>query len=205
MSKLVRGSSGGMPAWRRQLNQAQARSEKRRQEARPSRVLLLVDCSGSMEGNKLQQAREGAVNFADQALATGYRVGLICFGSDAKTQLAHTTTIEPLQQAVGRLSIIGSTNLAAAIKLGVKELGTEPGLKVLCIITDGYPDDPRTALSAAEEAKAQQIDIIAIGTDDANRAYLAQLATRDDLARKVERAVLRQGISEMALLLPKPR
>ena len=32
-------------------------------------VYLVVDCSGSMEGQKLEQAKKGALNFAKDALA----------------------------------------------------------------------------------------------------------------------------------------
>ena len=43
-------------------------------------VYLLIDCSGSMaEGNKIEQAKKGAIGFAEEAQRKEYAVGLIQF------------------------------------------------------------------------------------------------------------------------------
>lgn len=166
--------------------------------------MLVVDCSGSMDGDKLRQARKGGLGFAEQAFRDGYRVGLIAFEFDARLLTSPVRDQKEISAAAERLFIGGSTNMAAGIVLATEQIGKEAGTNVICIVTDGYPDDAGAAIRAAEAAKEKQIDIIAIGTDDADQEFLAKLATRKELARKVERAQLRQGISEMALLLPKP-
>ena len=48
-------------------------------------VYLLLDCSSSMEGVKLSQAKSGAVGFAEEACGKGYGVGLIAFSPGSTT------------------------------------------------------------------------------------------------------------------------
>ena len=49
-------------------------------------VYLAIDCSASMAGQKLLQAREGALDFAEDAQIKGYSVGLVQFESSAKPE-----------------------------------------------------------------------------------------------------------------------
>src|ERR1035437_5292227 len=48
------------------------------------RILLLIDCSASMEGAKIAKAKNGALSFSSDALQKGYLVGLVKFDSHAK-------------------------------------------------------------------------------------------------------------------------
>lgn len=210
VAKIIPSGGAAVPAWRQKLEEATATRLKTQGHGpasgvRPNSVMLVVDCSGSMDGDKLRQARKGGLGFAEQAFRDGYGVGLIAFDSDARLLTSPVRDQKEISAAAERLSIGGSTNMAAGIVLATEQIGKEGGTSVICIVTDGYPDDPEAAIRAAHAAKEKQIDIIAIGTDDADQEFLARLATRKELARKVERPQLRKGISEMALLLPKPR
>ena len=49
-------------------------------ERRLSNILVLLDTSGSMTGDKLLQAKSGAVDFAHSASAKGYATALAIFG-----------------------------------------------------------------------------------------------------------------------------
>jgi Mg-chelatase subunit ChlD len=132
-------------------------------------VYLLVDCSGSMaERDKMGQARRGAVEFAKQANQKGYTVGVIRFESSAECIVTAQSSIHELEMCVGRMAAGGSTNLAEAIQLATQCLTDASGEKVMCVITDGYPDDVKAALSTARQAASKGIDIMALGTDDAD-------------------------------------
>lgn len=52
-------------------------------ERRASTVLILLDTSGSMTGDKLVQAKSGAVYFAHSASKKGYATALAVFGDRA--------------------------------------------------------------------------------------------------------------------------
>lgn len=79
------------------------------------------------------------------------------------------------------------------------------GDKVMCIVTDGMPDDRKAALEARDEAVRQGIDIMAIGSDGADELFLEQLATRNELSLRVSRDQLENGIASMVKMLPRGR
>lgn len=166
-------------------------------------IFIVVDCSSSMAaGNKMEQAKKGAVGFADSAQKKGYSVGIIQFSWDAELMIGPQNNINSLQAEVDKMAANGSTNLTAAILLAINKLADERKERLICIVTDGMPDDAMAALTAAEKAKREGIDIMTIGTDDADKNFLTKLATREELSVKVLRNELEDGIKSMAKMLP---
>ena len=72
----------------------------------------------------------------------------------------------------------------------------------MVVITDGMPDHEEKALDAARDAKERGIDIITVGTDDADRVFLEKLASRKDLVVVVKSEQLGEGITSAAGMLP---
>ncbi|MBM4055473.1 MAG: VWA domain-containing protein [Planctomycetes bacterium] len=166
-------------------------------------VYLLMDCSGSMsEGSKLDQAKKGAAGFATEAQSKEYAVGLIFFSINAEHILEPRKEPADVIAAIENLSPKGSTNMTAAIHMAQEKLSDTTGDKVICIVTDGMPDNKDTTLDAAKEAKIHGIEIMAIGTDDADKTFLEQIVTRKELSVKVLRDQLQTGIVSMAKMLP---
>ena len=168
-------------------------------------VYLLVDRSASMEGNKLSQAKKGALNFAKDALAKGYFTGLIQFDSSTKLICEPYKDISALENALVKLTVGDTTHMAKAINLAYDLLKELSGYRVMVIVTDGMPNgagDPKSTLDAAETAKRNGIDIITIGTDDADKAFLKRLATRSELGMKVSSTHLEKAIKDAAKMLP---
>lgn len=188
------------PAWKSMLEQATGQSLASRDRA----VFMLVDTSSSMgAASKLTGAVQGAVAFLDDAISRGFDVGIIEFATDAKIILDLQGKSETHHQALARLKVGGTTNLAAAISLAEEKLSGVRRERIICIVTDGVPDNREDALGSAQSAKMRAIDIMAIGTDDADEAFLARLVSRRELARKVIPAELGSSLASMALLLPK--
>lgn len=187
-------------------------------------VYLLVDCSGSMEGDKIEQARKGAAGFAKDAIVKGYSIGLIEFYGIANHLSEPTRDLGMLQRHIDTLQAkkankaqaflgvfrrgIYGTNIAEAIKIAHAKLNELKGTKALVLITDGQPNspgDPETSLKMGESAKNDGIDVITIGTDDADQTFLKKLASRTELGMKVARAQLEQTIVSSANLLSSGR
>lgn len=169
-------------------------------------VFLLLDRSGSMAANgKFSGARKGALAFARDALAIDYAVGLIGFDSKADLILNPVNTIETLQSAVGQMQLGSETHMGEAINLAHRSLRFLQGTRAIVLVTDGVPNgkgDPESTKRAARMAKEDGIDIITIGTDDADEQFLKSLASRTQLGVKVESAYLESTITDAAKLLP---
>jgi len=167
------------------------------------RVYLLIDCSSSMaNGDKLAQAGKGAADFAKEAQNKGYKVGLIRFASGADCVCEPQTEMSTLLQHLEHLQASGYTDMAKALGLALEMLGDGVGSRVVVLITDGMPDNQGEALAVAKVMMAKGVDIIAIGTDDADRGFLEQIATKTDLAVMVSRERLGQGIAATISKLP---
>lgn len=166
-------------------------------------VYLLIDCSGSMaEGNKMEQAKRGAIGFAAEALRKGYHVGLIRFASYAEQLLKPQSNIIEFNEIIERMMANGSTNMTDGISMATNDLKSGIGAKLMCIITDGMPDDKTSTLEAIEKAKINGIDIMAIGTDDADKMFLERIVTQKELSFKVSREKFEESIIYMAKMLP---
>ncbi len=165
-------------------------------------VYLVIDCSSSMAGEKIAQAKEGALSFAQEALTRRYAIGLISFSSVATHICEPRKEVSQVQRHLPGLEPGGSTNMARAIELATVKLKGRPGPIAMVLITDGMPDHEGAALGAARDAKKLGIDIITVGTDDADRSFLQKLASRDDLVVVVTPEALGKGITSTADMLP---
>ena len=174
-------------------------------ENRKGMVYLVVDCSGSMEGHKISQVKRGILDFAQDAIEKDYLVGLIKFDSSATHICEPKSDIGNLGTHLDKINANGSTNMAAAISMAHEHLEDTKYTRVMVIATDGRPDKTQSALQAGETAKNDGIDIITIGTDDADLAFLKKLATSERLANKVANQQLGKAIASAYLLLPNPK
>jgi molecular chaperone DnaK len=164
-------------------------------------VYLVVDCSSSMGGSNIIQAKTGAMEFAKEAVKKGYSIGLISFDSEAQLLSAPRRQLSEIQEHVNALRAEGSTNMSDAIDLAATRLGTT-GVRVMVLVTDGEPDSVSAAEKAASRAKAKGIDIIAVGTDEADYDFLKRIASRKNLATMVGHEQLKKGIADTAGMLP---
>jgi len=166
-------------------------------------VYLVIDCSESMAGgNKIYQAKSGIIDFAKEARNKGYLTGLIKFESYATHLCEPVRDVSIIEKEVQRIDIGGSTNMASAIHIAREKLKMKKGARLIIIATDGMPDSPEETMCEAEQAKKEGIDIITIGTDDADQDLLRKLASRTSMGKRVSRGQFGKGISSVATMLP---
>jgi len=164
---------------------------------------ILLDCSSSMDDEtKLSKAKNGAISFLKDAISKNYAVGFITFGSDARHISEPSQEVERLSRLIYGVEAGGSTNMSDALAIATEKLSGILSPRAIIVVTDGMPDNRDAALEVAESAKVKGIDIIAIGTDDADYAFLKLLASRANLAISVVRNQLQEAISSAAKLLP---
>jgi Mg-chelatase subunit ChlD len=103
----------------------------------------------------------------------------------------------------GRISAVqvgivgGGTNLAAGLDLA----GKFKELDAVVVVTDGQPNSCEDALRSATALKQRGVEILCIGTDDADKEFLDQLATRKELAVHVGPQNIRSSIGQATQLL----
>jgi Mg-chelatase subunit ChlD len=174
-------------------------------EKQQAYVYLVIDCSGSMAGQKLEQAKKGILDFSKDAFLKEYLVGLISFDTEARHICEPTYDIELINSSLEQMHSTGSTNMADAIIMAHHHLKDLNFTRVIVIATDGLPDNAEYAITAGDRAKADKIDIITIGTDDADQGFLKKLASQTHLGNKVSREAFSQAISSSVKLLPAPK
>jgi Mg-chelatase subunit ChlD len=145
----------------------------------PVRIYLLMDVSSSMSGPPLEEAQAAAREFLAQCDFTAAEVGLISFSTDVTLQAEATSNARKLQSAIARLDADGTTNLADALTLAHRCLASRDRTRYVVVLTDGFPDAAESAVEEAQRAIADDIQIIAIGTGEADRDYLSRIASTE--------------------------
>ena len=139
---------------------------------------------------RLDDAKAAAIGFLSN-IDPSFRVGLISFGLEAKIEMGLTQDFDRLRQAIANLEISGTTPMDEGIASAKKELlRSNENVKVLILLTDGYPDREYAALEEAKLAKTADIRIIAIGVGDGvDSDYLKKIASTPDDYYFVEESV----------------
>lgn len=102
-------------------------------------VVVVLDCSGSMQGDSLKLAKEG-IQLALGSMQPNERFGLLAFGSNAiafdkQLQPANRKNLDMARRWVNLLDDMGGTNLYGAMDLALK-LHDDQGMDIL-LLTDG--------------------------------------------------------------------
>lgn len=119
---------------------------------RKTNVYLVADVSGSMQGEKLEQAQEAFLTFLSLIKGEKERVGLIVFSSDVveAVSLAElATNRETLRSTIANLNAGGDTALLDAIDLAYERLqGLQDSERInaIVVMTDGKENNSRIRL-----------------------------------------------------------
>ncbi len=105
-------------------------------------LVLVLDTSGSMAGEKINQAK-AALRYCLQRLGERDRFGLVTFSSEARSfrpQLAGIDARDDALWHVDRLEATGGTNINEALRAAAELLrDAQPGHGMIIFLTDGLP------------------------------------------------------------------
>src|ERR1035441_3924585 len=79
--------------------------------APPTELCLLIDCSGSMGGGKLQEVVRAANSFASRQDLSSNPMGVVAFSTTAHQLVGLTTSANELSRALAQLQPEGSTSM----------------------------------------------------------------------------------------------
>ena len=141
---------------------------------------LLIDCSGSMRGQPIIDAKNAVSTFISADLTTEDRAAVVSFGSPAQfhTPPGFTSDKVALLSEIEPMAAGGSTALYGAIYEAVTKINEETGIKAIIVFTDGKSEgDTHTKDQAIELAKSSNVPVytIALGNED-NADVLKEIA-----------------------------
>ncbi len=155
---------------------------------RPTNIYLVVDTSGSMEGTKMERAREALRAFVEQIQGDRDQLGIVEFGSGTKSFLP----LRPLDDnacrdtltQINRMEALGGTALIDAVYSAVTDMQAQAdsqAINALVVMTDGqenesnYSQRDLSALIRSQPEARLVIFTIAFG-DDADEPLLRDIA-----------------------------
>jgi Ca-activated chloride channel family protein len=151
----------------------------------PRDITAVVDVSGSMSGEKIEQAR-AALRQLLGTLDRGDRFRLIRFSSSVSTYERAWTVATPanVNQAlawIDELRAEGGTNISGALEEAFRAVSPETRLPVIVFVTDGLPSAGETdpeAIAKLAEAAAGRARVFAFGVGyDVNTYLLDRLGS----------------------------
>ena len=167
-------------------------------------LVAVLDVSGSMSGDKLDQAKAALVQLLG-TLRSGDRFRVVTFGGGVRRYAAGWTAgsadaVRAAQEWVRRLDTDGGTNIAGALGEAFAEPPAEGGLGVVVFLTDGMATvgetDPERIADQAERSRGV-FRVFAFGIGyDVNTYLLDRLTER---ARGVTEYIRPGGDIEQAV------
>ena len=149
----------------------------------PKDFLFILDTSGSMEGNKIKQAKE-ALKYILRNLNPDDRFGVIDFSSDVRKfrdTLSSVSAVNDALSYVDGLAAVGGTYIDGALKEGLNFVSNSDRPFYIIFLTDGLPTigDQNTdnILRNAEKANERDARVFSFGVgDDVNISFIDKLA-----------------------------
>ncbi|GJD19112.1 hypothetical protein RIVM261_040680 [Rivularia sp. IAM M-261] len=145
-------------------------------------VSLLIDTSGSMKGEKLQEVKSSAIQFIRRRNSSNLSnlskdsIAVIGFSNTGYVVAQQTNNLTTLEQPINSLTAQGGTAMHRGLETAMRELlPTTDSSRSILLFTDGQPDNVNLALLAGQSAKKQGIRIVAVATNDADTKLLNQI------------------------------
>ena len=154
-------------------------------EAQTKSVIFVVDTSGSMAGDKIDQSKN-ALNFCVNSLNPGDRFNIIAFSTEARPFKDSVTkfdkaSLEEAKEYISEIRARGGTAIDEALTMALRMASKEKGLTMVLFLTDGKPtigeSNIKTILDNAKEANTAQSRVFVFGVGyDVNTDLLDKLA-----------------------------
>jgi uncharacterized membrane protein/uncharacterized protein YegL len=142
-------------------------------------VVLIIDKSSSMEGKKIELARQSAIGVI-QNLRPIDMVGVLIFDNSFQwaVPIRRAEDKSLIKRLVSGITPDGGTQIAPALNEAYRKiLPTKTTFKHIVLLTDGISEEG-DSLDLSKEAAATHVTISTVGLgQDVNRGYLEKVAT----------------------------
>ncbi|HEY0546005.1 MAG TPA: Hsp70 family protein [Pyrinomonadaceae bacterium] len=162
-------------------------------------IHLVIDVSGSMSGQPLEEAKQAIHKFIKSSDLANTSIGIIAFSDNAYNIVEATQDGRKLSSGADSLSIDGGTS--EPLTYVFAKLKQWKGLRYCVVLTDGQWSGQDRAISVSQEMRKEGIEIIAIGFGSADEDFLRQIATSDQSAMLVGSGDLTSTFENIAQVL----
>jgi Ca-activated chloride channel family protein len=142
-------------------------------------VVLIIDKSSSMEGKKIELARQAAVGVVEN-LRPIDSVGVLIFDNSFQwaVPMRRAEDKSMIKRLISGIVPDGGTQIAPALAEAYRKvLPSKATFKHIVLLTDGISEEG-DSLDLSKEAAAQRVTISTVGLgQDVNRAYLEKVAS----------------------------
>ncbi len=132
-------------------------------------IVLGIDASGSMKGEKIAACKRAATALAYNATAQKDKVGLIVFGSEVKEILAPTNNFNEILSRIIKVKASRETDYASTIDAALNLFTFKNITKHLILISDVMPtvgkDPYKKTINAISKAKEAGISVSIVGIE----------------------------------------
>jgi uncharacterized protein YegL len=141
-------------------------------------VVLVLDKSSSMEGKKMELARQSAIGLVEN-LREIDQVGVLSFDNSFQWTAPLRRNLDPgeTRRLISAIMADGGTQIAPALREAFRNIETAKAVyKHILLLTDGISEEG-DSMSLAREAARLKITISTVGLgQDVNRGYLERVA-----------------------------
>jgi len=159
--------------------------EEKPGEAQPKSIVFVADTSGSMAGEKIEQAKN-ALRFCVNSLKPVDHFGLITFATEPTAfrdalVSASKDNVKAALEFIDKIEARGGTAIHDALTLALKTIKGAKGLPMIAFMTDGLPTigetNTQAILKAVAEANSEKARLFVFGVGyDVNTELLDRLA-----------------------------
>jgi Mg-chelatase subunit ChlD len=162
-------------------------------------VVLALDVSGSMHGDRLKKAVKGCERFIDEAVDAGYQVGVILWHHGIEGSTPPTVSPKEAHSLLSRAVAAGGNDAVPFLALAHQQLmELDVGDRVVAIFGDGDLGNRGTAESKAAELVSDNIRILTCGLGEGSAHELATISTERAAPRIATSENLADSIASMA-------
>ena len=174
-------------------------------ERQPLAVTVVVDCSGSMRGDSMHQAREALLRIIETLRPEDY-FGVIAFGNQQKLYADRLLPADELKLAGAKRFIeeldanMGGTELGAAMRVAYRLDAPEALSQCVLLITDGQDNAWKTVANEAKKS-GRLVFTVGVGSSvteaavrgiaDRTGAACELVSPNEDMAGRIHRHFLR--------------
>jgi uncharacterized membrane protein len=151
---------------------------ERRNDEHTLALALVIDCSGSMSGQKIELAKDAA-KAASEVLGPSDSIEIVGFSGEPERVVRMQSARNRLRiaQSIARLTAQGGTSIFPALDAAFQDLlSTSARVKHVILLTDGQTQESGIEdLVQAMRAETITVSTVGLGTD-VNRGLLQQVA-----------------------------